>query len=148
MRCEVQKQGGDWVTGELTGRKGKKQLRVAYRISNGEARERWFSLDRVRNIEGDTETLPRYVTKTAKGSTFAAPVVMINYGYNHPKELEQDRRNREAREALQVCPESGVRHELIGKRGETHYDEDGRVLSWETIYTGRRSVKLGDVLAD
>jgi len=73
VRVSFRKQGGKMAHGIANARKGS-QLRISYRITNGEARERWFPKSRYEVAVGDIESLPRYVSRSCKGSKLPAPI--------------------------------------------------------------------------
>ena len=133
--CEILKQGGAWASGNAIARKGK-QLLVRYRIQSGEWRERWFTPSRQREVQGDINTLPRYVARSCKAVTLDEPIVL---GTATVKTTEPDSLgnqydfpiyNDKTPEALQACPKCGH------GRGDYRHGSHNAETRWRNIETG------------
>lgn len=126
------KQGGAWMTGTVTGRKGK-QLLISYMIANGEDRERWIPASRYEadSIQGDLETVPRYKSQTCKATKFDQPILLYS---------------TDGRSSF-VCESCGESHNLVlrteKKRIEmTREEGDAYIAESESEYAD------GRILAD
>lgn len=101
------KQGGAWTYGRVTGRMNS-QLRIAYTITNGEQRERWFARKRydLDSLQGDLDTVPRFKRVRCPGVQLETPVEYLS----------------DAAKALATCDACGGKHALID--GPSRIDPD------------------------
>lgn len=101
------KQGGGTIRGQVTGRMNS-QLRIAYTITNGERRERWFARKRydLESLEGDLDTVPRFKRVRCPGVQLDTPVEFCS----------------EASMALATCDACGGKHDPID--GPSRIDPD------------------------
>ena len=101
------KQGGGTTRGQVTGRMNS-QLRIAYTITNGAHRERWFPRKRydLESLEGDLDAVPRFKRVRCPGVQLDTPA-----DFGSPESS-----------ALDTCDACGGRHER--KYGPTRRDPD------------------------
>ena len=104
------KQGGLGTTGTAIGRKGKALL-IVYHIQDGDRRERWIPANRVIELAGDIDTLPRWKSASCPGVKWAEP--MTEEAANAAGLYVGGYRNQ-----TRPCPKCGGTHRLIG--GERH----------------------------
>lgn len=119
------KQGGATIRGRVTGRMNS-QLRIAYAITNGEQRERWFSRKRydLDSLEGDLDTVPRFKRVRCPGVRLAAPVEFRS----------------EASRALDTCSACGGSHDRMDGPSRIDPDYPGFKFSGDLVrtYAGTR----------